>query len=161
MYIMADRIFSSKFSIFVFGLMIGVTCWSCGNKDCYQLQVAESKRSLLKGSPVIFGNGIVGYIEEAKLSNGMLMTKFCLPSSIRIPMGSKIYVGFIQAFSTYGIKIEPGTELDFISSKELLSGIPLDSIGVNFSESDTAITDSLIDIVKDINDKAKLDSLKK
>jgi hypothetical protein len=156
---MEDRILSVQFLIIVFGLMIGLTNWQCTSRNCYKMRVVGDKSSLVKGSPVVFGNGIVAYIENVKSSNAMLVAEFCLPNSIRIPKDSKIYAGFIQAFSVNGVKIEPGLELDFFNSKDLLNGISLDSIAIKFSESDTAVTNTLIDIMKDINEKQKSDLL--
>jgi hypothetical protein len=112
---------------------------------------------------VIFDNGIVSYVEEVAKSNGNSVAEFCLPKAVQIPKNSKIYVGFIKAFRVYGIKIEPSNESGFISSKEFLQGLPIDSIEVNFSASDTVLTNKLIDIVKDINEnhKNKRDSISK
>lgn len=136
----------------------------CSRKDCYRLQFPLTQDSTLtKGAPVVFDNGIVGYVEDVEKSNEGSVAEFCLPNAVQIPKDPKIYVGFIQAFSVYGIKIESSSESGFISSKELLQGFPVDSIDVNFSVSDTALTNKLIDIVKDINEeqKSKKDSTSK
>jgi hypothetical protein len=161
---MVNKLFKEKFPVLLFCLLIVLSCSQCSRKDCYELQFQLSQdSSLTKGSPVIFDNGIVSYVEEVGKSNGNSVAEFCLPKAVQIPKNSKIYVGFIKAFRVYGIKIEPSNELGFISSKELLKGIPMDSINVNFAASDTVLINKLIDIVKDIieNHKNKRDSISK
>jgi hypothetical protein len=161
---MANRLFKAKFPSLLFCLVVALICNQCSRKDCYELQFQLSQdSSLIKGSPVILDNGIIGYVEKVEKSNGSSVAEFCLPKAVQIPKNSRVYVGFIQAFSVYGVKIESSNESGFISSKELLQGLPMDSIEVNFSASDTVLTNKLIDIVKDINNdhKNKKDSTKK
>jgi hypothetical protein len=102
---------------------------------------------------VIFDNGIAGYVEEVEKSSDGSVAKFCLPKAFRIPKSSRIYVGFIRAYSVCGIKIESSSESDYVSSKELLQGLRIDSIEVNFPTSDTVLTNILIDIAKEANDQ--------
>ena len=145
---MEDKKFINKFSSLFCCFAVVLIFSQCNQKDCYELQL-QSSQNLKKGAPVILKDGIVGFVEEIKTSNHESVAKFCLSSDIHITKNSKIYVGLIQSFSVIGIMIELSNETDIVSSKELLRGLSMDSIEVDFSISDTVMTNKLIDIIKE------------
>jgi hypothetical protein len=153
---MENKMRMKTIHVSLFYLVILTSYSQCSNKDCFRLQILPSQESILgKGAPVILDDGIVGYVDGVQTKDGKLMAKFCLPPAIQIPRNSKVYVGFIQAFSVYGIKIVTSTESEFINSSELLYGLSMDSIDLELPPTDTALTDKLIDIVNDVNKKNK------
>jgi hypothetical protein len=139
---------------FLFFLATTLNCKEGSRKDCYQLQTNPNS-ALVSGSPVILDDGIVGYIEEVQERNKISTAKFCLPSALRIPKNSKVYVGFIEAFSVYGVNIVSSSESEFVDNDEPLYALEVDSIQLNLQPADTVLTNKLIDTVKDINEAQK------
>jgi len=103
----------------------------------------------------MFDAGIVGFLDEVQNSDTASLAKFCIPDAVRIPKNSKVYVGFIKAFSVYGVKIVSSNEAEFITEGGRLYGLPTDSINLSLPPQDTALANKLIDIMKDFSESQK------
>jgi hypothetical protein len=147
-HMMTRRWFIKVIYLTLIYLSILLNCGGCSNDDCYQLETTQDF-VLVKGALVILDDGIVGFVDEIQNSNGSSIAKFCLPSAVRIPKNSKVYVGFIPVFGSAGIKIVSSNEAEFIHDDERLHGLLMDSIELNFPPADTALRNKIIDIAKD------------
>lgn len=127
----------------------------CSSKNCYEIKLQFGNDSnLTKDSPVLIGNGIVGFVEDLHRSADGSEISICVPNSVRIPKDSKLVEGYIGRIGN-GVQITLGSQVEFLNSGDRMIGVHKDTIITEATKVDSAMFKKIIEITNDIVEKEK------
>jgi hypothetical protein len=136
-------------------LLIALSLTQCSTKNCYEVKLQFGTESnLKKDSPILIGDGIVGYVEELRMGKDGSEVKICIPNPVRIPKDSKLAEGYIERFGD-GVQITLGTQAEFLKGGDVMVGIHRDTVTMVATSADSAMVKKIIEIANDFAEKQK------
>jgi preprotein translocase subunit YajC len=145
---------NAYFNLITLVSILTILFGACSGRKCYKI-FTEANSEIANGSLVIQDSGIIGELEHVQNSDKTMQADFCTPTGLKIPVDSKIYVGFLTSFALYGVYIRSGSSADYLQEDEVIHAISIDSIRTTSTESDTALSNKIIEIMKDLNSKRR------
>jgi hypothetical protein len=136
-------------------LLVVLSLFQCSPRNCYEIKLQFGTGSnLKKDSPILIGDGIVGYVEEMLKNKDGSEVRICIPNPVRIPKDSKLAEGYIDRFGD-GIQITLGSQAEFLDRGDTMVGIHIDTIKMETTNADSAVVKKIIEIANDFAEKQK------